>query len=131
MEAASQPRRPAGVTAVGVILYVVALLNLLVGVAMLAADALSEVGEPLHDYEVVVAIMLIAWGVIQLFIAAGITRGSNFARLLWVILMAFELLAGVTALVQDHLGVGFVATILPLFLMYLVFTPAAEAFFNE
>ena len=45
--------------------------------------------------------------------------------------MAFEVLAGVSALVQGYIGVGLVSTILPLFLMYLVFTPAAEAFFSS
>lgn len=129
MEASA--RRPGAVTTVGAILYIFAFLNLLAGVALLLTDALSDTGQPLHDYEVFVAIMFIVWGVLLLLVARGITQGSNFARAIWVILMAFEILAGVTALVQDHIGIGLLSLILPLFLMYLVFTPAAEAFFDN
>ncbi len=127
----SSAHRPAGVTGVVAILYIVAFLNLLAGVALLLTDALSDTGNPLGDFEVFVAILLIVWGGLLLGVAGGIGRGSSFARVLWVLLMAFEVLAGVSSLVQGYIGVGLVATILPLFLMYLVFTPAAEAFFNE
>jgi len=127
---ASPAHRPAGVTGVVAILYIVALLNLLAGVALLLTDALSDTGNPLGDFEVVVAVLLIVWGLLLLGVAGGIGRGSNFARVLWVVLMAFEVLAGVSSLVQGYIGVGLVATLLPLFLMYLVFTPAAEAFFS-
>jgi hypothetical protein len=131
MESSTSPAgRPGAVTAVGAILYIVAFLNLLAGVALLLTDALSDNGAPLGDFEVVVAILLIVWGVLLLMVARGITSGSNFARVIWVVLMAFEVLAGVSSLVQGYIGVGLVSTILPLFLMYLVFTPAAEAFFG-
>jgi hypothetical protein len=130
MEGSASPaRRPGGVTAVGMILYIVALLNLLSGVALLVTDAVSDAGRPLADFESFVAILLIAWGALLLLVARGITTGSNFARVIWVVLMGFEVLAGVSSLVQGYIGVGLVATILPLFLMYLVFTPSAEAFF--
>lgn len=131
MEAAATPRRPAGVAAVGVILYVVAFFNTLVGVALLVTDSVSDRGAPLSDYETVVAILIIVWGVLLLFVARGITAGSNFARVVWVVLMAFEVIAGVSTLVQGYIAVGFVSMLVPLFLMYLVFTPSAEAFFDS
>ncbi len=130
---ADRMRRPGGVIAVEVLLYLYAALNLLAGVLLLIVGGASDSGpdRDLHGFEVFIGILLIIWGLLMLWLAREIAGGNEVARVLWVVLNGLEILAGVAALIQGHIGAGIISVVIPTLLIYLVFTPQAEQYFQR
>ena len=128
-----EPRPPAGIAAVSVLLYVYAFFLVLAGAVALIVSAVSNSGpDPnLDGFEVFVSIVDIVFGLILVWLAGGISRGDENARVIWVVLMSLDALSGVAALARGYLGFGIFSLLIPLFLIYLVFTPKAEAFFEQ
>jgi hypothetical protein len=142
MEASAQPPQPppvpereppASIAAVSVLLYVYAFFLVLAGAVALIVGAVSDSGpDPnLDGFEIFVSIVDIVFGLLLVWLAGGISRGDENARVIWVVLMSLDALAGVAALARGYLGFGIVSLFIPLFLIYLVFTPKAEAFFEQ
>lgn len=93
--------RPASVLAVTVLLYVLAALAILSGIAMMVEsnstvlqDQTSLSNDELFGYGTSVLIV----GVITGFLAAGLEHGSNVVRWIIAVAMAYFLLVGVLAL---------------------------------
>ena len=128
-----EPRPPAGIAAVSVLLYVYAFFLVLAGAVALIVSAVSNSGpDPnLDGFEIFVSIVDIVFGLILVWLAGGISRGDENARVIWVVLMSLDALSGVAALARGYLGFGIFSLLIPLFLIYLVFTPKAEAFFEQ
>jgi hypothetical protein len=128
-----EPEPPASVAAVSVLLYVYAFFLVLAGVVALVVGAVSDSGpDPnLSGFEIFVSVVDIVFGLLLVWLAGGISSGDENARVIWVVLMTLDALAGVAALAKGYLGFGLVSLIIPLFLIYLVFTPKAEAFFEQ
>jgi len=129
----SEPAAPTSIAAVSVLLYVYAAFLVLAGVVALLVGAIGDGGpDPnLDGFEIFVAVVNIAFGGALLWVAGGIARGEETARVIWVVLMALDALSGVAALARGYLGFGLFSLIIPLFLIYLVFTPKAEEFFER
>ena len=124
---------PASVAAVSVLLYVYALFLVLAGVVALVVGAISDSPPDPHldGFEIFVATVDIVLGLVLLWLAGGISRGDENARVIWVVLMSLNALSGVAALARGYLGFGLISLLIPLFLIYLVFTPRAETFFER
>src|SRR5436190_5729642 len=89
---AREPDPPASVAAVSVLLYVYALFLVLAGVVALIVGAVSD-GPPdpnLSGFEVFVAIVDIVFGLLLVWLAGGISRGDENARVIWVVLMSLN-----------------------------------------
>lgn len=126
-------RPGAAVRTVEVIAYLGAALNLLAGVVLLVIGEASESGpdKNLADFEIFLGIALIVWGVLLGLLARGLGRGSETARILWVVLNGIQLLSATATLIQGYIGAGLVSLVIPSLLIYLVYTPSAERYFRQ
>lgn len=127
----STPREPASVLTVEFLLYVGAFLQLAAGLIMVFVPVFDDTADFVNGgWEFFLGIVGIIWGLILFYLARQMARGSELARVIWVVLMVFWALGGIVSLVRGYLG-GLVQLAIALLLIYLVHTPKADAFFER
>jgi hypothetical protein len=135
-ESAPAPaRRPFGVTLVMLLTWVVALLSILGGIALLLADAstLLDLGISKSTANTYGVIQMV-FGVVVALVATGLANGNNFSRFLVSALMALRLAAAAYLAVvfwgTSQFWVASLAGLLALLILFMLWNGRASAFFR-
>jgi hypothetical protein len=135
MSAPAPARRPFGVTIVMLLTWLVALVSILGGIALVLADAatLAEVGIS-EGSATTYGVAQIVFGIIVVLVANGLGNGNNFARFLVTALMALRV-AGASYLAVALWGtsqfwVAVFAGLLALLIIFMLWNARASAFFR-
>lgn len=124
-------RRPAGVTTVEVLLYIAAFLQLAAGIIMVLVPIFDDRADAYSGgWQFFLGIVGIVWGLILFYLARQMAQGNELARVVWVVLMVLYALGGIVALLRAEV-VGVVQLLIAFLLIYLVYTPKADAFFEQ
>jgi hypothetical protein len=125
----SMQREPGSVVTVELLLYIGAFLQLAAGIILVFVPIFDDRADLANGgWELFLGIVGIVWGLVLFWLARQMALGSEFARVLWVLLMVLWALGGIVSLVRGYVG-GLVQLALAIILIYLVYTPKADAFF--
>ena len=138
MTASPGTRRPLAVTVVVVLTALVAVLDLVVGVLVLAgADDIGPVSGMTADQSVasarVVAVVFLVFGLVQAVVAYQLAKGSNGARLvLSLVLVAQQLHSLYLGAQLDIQRVpGFAGLAIAVVILFLIWNPVSSAWFDR
>ena len=138
MTASPGARRPLAVTVVVVLTALVAVLDLVVGVLVLAgADDIGPVSGMTADQSVasarVVAVVFLVFGLVQAVVAYQLAKGSNGARLvLSLVLVAQQLHSLYLGAQLDIQRVpGFAGLAIAVVILFLIWNPVSSAWFDR
>lgn len=138
-------KRPAGITFVVILVFLSGLLNVVGGILTIlnrnnhtvinaVNDAAQEAGTTTSDAPTLLlwaGIVMIVLGVIALYGARALSRGSGFWRVLLTILEVFAFVSAIISAVQSH-GTArtsaIVSAVFSAFLIYLLNTLRAKQF---
>ena len=130
------PKRPASVTLVVILVWIVALVNIIEGIWLIfernSAQALVEYGlDP--NQVLVAAIVQIIFGLIVALVASSLGNGSQFARFLISLLMILDIIADVIFVSQygsRYLWGTVIAILFALIILILLWNSKASRFFK-
>lgn len=130
---ATAPARPGSVTTVVVLTWIVAILTIIGGVALLllSDDTLSQAGIA-KGTATTFGWVEIVLGVVVALVAMGLARGSNGARMLVTILMIVRIVAAVwiaVAVGSSAVWSAVATGILALIILGLLWNAKASAYF--
>ncbi|MFM8303144.1 MAG: hypothetical protein ACKOA9_02410 [Actinomycetota bacterium] len=129
--------RPAGITLIAVLASIGFLAQILVSIASLRdADRLSqEFGWGLTEHQIVArGVAGIVVGVIGLLLTAAFARGSRVVRILFTVLVVFQVAGGVLTMRQyDGIrpGAGVMSLVFGVVVLYLLFNSRADDYFAK
>src|SRR3989344_4428979 len=96
---------PTGVKIISVLYYIGAVLTFIFGLILLfSADALSEFIPGLGTLGIVGGIVLMGFGVLSFFIGRGLWKGSNWARIVAIILAVLGIISAIYAMTSGAIG---------------------------
>lgn len=121
---------PPGVIVVEIFLYLGAVFELLAGVVILVTAGVSDRATDLETFEVLLAGFLIAVGLFNLVLARAIGMGQEWARVVYVALQLLAVLGGVVSIV-DGQARGLLYFFIPLVLIFLLYIPSSEQYFER
>lgn len=128
------PSRPASVSFVVILTWLVAILTIVNGVLLLFANdaALTASGVDPDKANLTGWVAVVLGLVIALF-ASALGNGSGFARLIVSLLMVFRFVLGTIAVVvlwgSSHVWGAIVLTLVALLILYLLWNAKASAWF--
>lgn len=130
----SAPSRPASVSFVVVLTWLVAIVTIIDGVILLfASDATLEAAGVNADNATLTAWVSIVLGLIIALFASALGNGSGFARLLVSLLMVFRFVLGALAVFvlwgTVHVWAAVVLTAIAALILYLLWNARASAWF--
>ena len=114
--------RPFTVTLLVVLIWVVAIINIVFGIGQITG-AFTEAGQ---EYGWAALI----YGLIVALIAIRLSKGGSFLRMLLTIVLVFRLAIDVFILFSDF-GGAVVSMAFNIFLLWLLWNNKANAFFNQ
>ena len=129
--------RPGGVTFVVVLAYIVSIFTVLNGFfVVLDADTfgLQRVTGASKNELIWAGIVTMAVGVIGILLTGALARGSRVVRILFAIWIAFQIAAGLSALISyngEERFTGVVPFVLGIVVLYLLFNEKAHDFFAK
>jgi hypothetical protein len=127
----STPRQPGSVLTVEFLLYIAAFLQLAAGIIMIVVPIFDDRADAFNGgWQFLLGVVGIIWGLILFYLARQMALGSEFARVIWVVLMVLYALGGIVSLLRAEV-VGVVQLLIAILLIYLVYTPKADAFFEQ
>lgn len=136
-EAMQPAQRPWEVTLLVVLGYIGGFFNALTGV-LIMLDRDDEVFQQvsLHSENQLIAfgLMVAVVGLVQIFLANLLGKGSNVVRIFFAIIAVFNLAAGIWAMIALHSeqrGTGVVAAVVALIVLWLLFNQKSEEFFEN
>lgn len=127
------PRRPAGVTFIGVLAYIGGIFDIIGGSMLLViATGAALVSNPLPG-GLLTAITIIVSGVIVLIVAGGLLRGSRVSRLIFTIVRGISIVTQILAITTGGVGifVGIISVLISAIVLSWLWTPRANAFFSR
>jgi hypothetical protein len=120
---------PAGVIVVEIILYLGAVFELLAGIVILAAAAVSDRATDLETFEIMLAVFLIVAGLFNAVLARFIGLGREWARVTYVALQLLAVLGGIVSVVDEQAR-GLLFFFVPLVLIFLLYIPSSQQYFE-
>ena len=128
------PKRPASVSFVVILTWLVAIVTIIDGVILLfASDATLVDAGVNHDTATLTAWISIVLGLVIALFASALGNGSKFARLLISLLMMVRFVLGGFAIVMlwgsSFMWGAVVLTIIAAFVLYLLWNAKASAWF--
>lgn len=133
----AEPRRPVLLAVLAILVGIQALFAIIVGIGLFIerndADLLRHVDQSSGELGAV-AIIAIVIGVIELFVAFGLWRGNDFARMLATIVVSLQFITGLyTFIFYDGTWrwQGLWQTLFAAFVLWLLFNRSSERFFRE
>ncbi len=127
------PRRPAGVTVIGVLAYIGGVFDIVGGSMLLVlATGAALVSNPLPG-GLLTAITIIVSGVIVLVVAGGLLRGSRLSRIILTIVRGVSIVSQILAITSGGLAlfVGIVSVLISAIVLSWLWTPRANAYFSR
>lgn len=125
------PRRPRGVTVIGVVVYVGGIVDIVSGSMLLVlATGATLLANPLPG-GLVTAITVIFAGTIVVAVADGLMRGSRLARWIVTVVRGVSLITQVVALTAGGIAlvVGIVSVLISAIVLSWLWTPSTNAYF--
>ncbi len=125
------PRRPRGVTVIGVVAYVGGIVDVVGGSMLLVlATGAALLANPLPG-GLVTAITVIIAGIIVVAVADGLMRGSGVARWIVTVVRGVSLITQIVALTAGGVAfiVGIVSVLISAIVLSWLWTPSARAYF--
>ena len=135
MSTSAPIRRPAGVTVIMVLTYLVGILDLVTGLVLLFGrdDATLQRDSGLSGGTLLtVAIVMILLAVFVILLAGALGRGSGGARMIIAFLMVLRLLLGIWGTIAIHSTTrwsSLVSALVALVVLLLLFSASANAWF--
>ncbi len=121
-------KRPAGVTFIGVLIWIEAALYIVGGIlALLGIGTTAPAGS---GYRLTVFIFSLILGVLLLAVSAALMRGSNGARILVSIVLVLAVIGGVGAAFSGQLVGGIVNAVVAVVGLVMLYSQRADAFFR-
>jgi hypothetical protein len=137
MSTMAAPRRTVGVTVVAVIAFIQGIIGILMGIGLIVErnnDSLIEhIGQSSGQIQTYGWIAVI-WGVLAVFVGWGLWNAANWARILVAILEVLQIAGGVYLLFTwngAYLWQGVWQIVVALVVLWLLFNPRADAFFES
>ena len=121
--------RPGGVTVVSILAWISGALNVIGGAILLLTSAASA--DP--GAAVLGGIIAVVLGLIMIFVAVGLWRGSGVARIIATVVFVLNLVNGLVTLftASGNAWSGAISALLALIGIILLWTKAASAFFRR
>jgi len=121
--------RPGGVTVVSILAWISGALNVIGGAILLLTSAASA--DP--GAAVLGGIIAVVLGLITIFVAVGLWRGSGVARIIATVVFVLNLVNGLVTLftASGNAWSGAISALLALIGIILLWTKAASAFFRR
>lgn len=126
------PRRPRGVTVIGVVAYVGGVVDIVGGSMLLVlATGAALLANPVPG-GLLTAITVIVAGVIVVAVADGLMRGRGIARWIVTVVRGVSLIMQVIALTAGGVAlvVGIISVLISAIVLSWLWTPAARAYFS-
>ena len=120
---------PTGVKILSVLDYIAAVLLLIIGLLSFFVNiaALSVLGV----FVGIIGVIFIVLGVVEFFVARGLWKGQNWARVITIIFSIFGLIFGLISLVGGGLF-GIIEIVIDLIIGgYLIFNNNVKVFFSK
>lgn len=137
MSTTAAPRRTVGVTVVAVIAFIQGIIGVIAGIGLIVErnnDSLIEhIGQSSGQIQTYGWIAVI-WGVLALLVGLGLWNAANWARLVMGVLETLHIAGGVYLLFAwdgAYLWQGVWQILVGLFVLWLLFNPRADAFFES
>jgi hypothetical protein len=133
VQSSGDPRRPAGVTFIGVLAYIGGIFDIIGGSMLLViATGAALVANPLPG-GLLTAITIIVSGVIVLIVAGGLLRGSGVSRLIFTIVRGISIVLQILAVTTGGVGlfVGIISVLISAIVLSWLWAPRANAFFSR
>lgn len=131
VQSSVDPRRPAGVTFIGVLAYIGGIFDIIGGSMILVlATSAALLANPIPG-GLITAISILISGVIVLIVAGGLLSGSRLSRLIFTIVRGISIVAQILAITSGGVGlvVGIVSLLISAIVLSWLWTPRANAFF--
>jgi len=125
------PRRPRGVTVIGVVVYVGGIVDIVSGSMLLVlATGAALLASPVPG-GLLTAITVIIAGIIVVAVADGLMRGSTLARLVVTVVRGVSIIVQVVALTAGGVALlgGIVSLLISVIVLSWLWTPSANAYF--
>lgn len=125
------PRRPRGVTVIGVVTYVGGIADIVGGSMLLVlATAATAVANPVPG-GLLTAITVIVSGILVVAIADGLMQGRRLARWIVTVVRSVSIIVQVVSLTSGGLAllVGIVSVLISAIVLSWLWTPRANAYF--
>lgn len=126
------PRRPRGVTVIGVVAYIGGIVDIVGGSMLLVlATGAALLASPLPG-GLVTAITVIIAGIVVVAVADGLMRGSRLARWIVTVVRSVSIVTQVIALTAGGVAllVGIVSVLISVIVLSWLWTPRANAYFS-
>ncbi len=130
--AALGPRRPRGVTVIGVVVYIGGIIDIIGGSMLLVlATGAALLANPVPG-GILTAITVIIAGIIVVAVADGLMRGSAVARLIVTVVRGVSIIMHAIALTSGGVAllVGIVSLLISAIVLSWLWTPSARAYFT-
>src|SRR2546425_2873627 len=127
--------RPIGVTIIAILAILVGVVGLIGGVAIATFSSLFAgigfgVGDLLATLGLVIAGVVICFGLIWLLTGWGFLEGKGWARTLGMIFSILSLLGTIVVAASGSIG-AIIGVVILILMLYYLFTPPVKAFFRN
>lgn len=130
-QSSRDPRRPAGVTVIGVLAYIGGIFDIVGGSMILVlATSAALLANPIPG-GLITAIAIIVSGVIVLVVSGGLLAGNRVSRLIVTIVRGVSIVSQILAMTTGGVGliVGTISVVISAIVLSWLWTPRANEFF--
>jgi hypothetical protein len=128
--------RPVGVSVVAIIAIIQATIAIVAGIGFIVernSDSLLSHVDVSSDTILSYGVGAVIWGIVALFVGLALWKGANWGRIVVAIVEILYLAGGVYLLFAwggHYLWQGVWQILIALFVLYLLFNPRADEFFE-
>ncbi len=136
-ESIAPVRRPWEITLLVILGYLGGLFNLLTGIFVMLDKNNEEFLQGIYYTEnqlIWIGLLVALVGVVQIFLANLLGRGSQLVRILYAVIAVFNLAGGLWAMValnSEQRASGVVATVIAVVVLWLLFNQKSDEFFEN
>jgi hypothetical protein len=125
------PRRPGGVTFIGILAYIGGIVDIIGGSMLLVLVTGAAIVQNPVPGGLVTAITIIAVGIVVVAVSGGLLRGSNLSRLIFTGVRAVSIITQIIALTSGGIALfaGIVSVLISVIVLSWLWTPRANAYF--
>ncbi len=125
------PRRPGGVTVIGVLAYVGGIVDIIGGSMLLVLVTGAAIVQNPVPGGLLTAITIIIAGIVVVAVAGGLLRGSTLSRLIFTVVRVVSIVTQIIALSSGGIALfaGIVSVLISAIVLSWLWTPRANAYF--
>ncbi len=125
------PRRPGGVTFIGILAYIGGIVDIIGGSMLLVLVTGAAIVQNPVPGGLFTAITIIVVGIVVVAVSGGLLRGSNLSRLIFTGVRVVSIVTQIIALTSGGIALfaGIVSVLISVIVLSWLWTPRANAYF--